>query len=798
MSTWPDYTEIASLKDYIHRIGAEAKNFRRFEITARVAGGYSAYKGTIFIDDKGKITIRGIKDAEEKTKIEPTEAEAAAIIEEYAALKAKGVKQPRAIEAGTNVVEAQRLALGVEDENWFVIVGSDRTKAIMCQQRWFPEKKDGESAYMPWTYFSDGVWRSMEPDNEDGLPLWKPYKYFKKNEEKQFSTIIMLHEGAKAARYCDWMCRCDDDDAREALAAHPWGSELRNYEHWGWIGGALNPRRVNWGELKNNKLNISKIVMVCDNDKVGASAAGPVARALKGQKLYVVYFDEGDDFLWPIGFDLADPWPKNEYFWNERGSYIGPSLNALMFPAIWATERVPTPPAEGKVGRPKNPVYKISPQFEEQWGYVGELNLFVSRSHRNRWYFDIQFNRSHKRFSDVDNIAELAPDNDAMCAHGVTYLPGDPRFKVREDATCYINTWTPGHVRANNNDPQPFIDYMKNLIPDDSDRINLMKYVATLIAKPQIRMMFGVLLYSQTQGIGKSTLMEKILTPIIGEHNVSSPSEASMAEASFNSWRSKKRLVLCHEIYSGHSRMVYNRLNSVITEIDFEANDKHIKQYSAKSWAHVIASSNSSQALNIPQEDRRWFIPKVTEEKKKPDYWRYFNIWLVSGGLGAIITWAENFVETEGCFQPYDEAPPSSLKNEMIENSKDDWQLIVGDLVDIIAEEVAQKGPLVILTKPLIDRLHDDMQEEITGRKFMPGKKQIAIEFFNQRKLSFKLVGMKKDHKGTRHKMFSIGCPNCKTFNTNDTDFLCEKCKELSPEDCTKRILSLAKQNRSM
>jgi len=55
------------------------------------------------------------------------------------------------------------------------------------------------------------------------------------------------------------------------------------------------------------------------------------------------------------------------------------------------------------------------------------------------------------------------------------------------------------------------------------DRIELMRWCATLIARPDIKMNYGVLLISETQGVGKSTLGEKILAPLIGKLNASFP-----------------------------------------------------------------------------------------------------------------------------------------------------------------------------------------------------------------------------------------------------------------------------------
>src|SRR4029077_20290530 len=64
---------------------------------------------------------------------------------------------------------------------------------IMVQERF--EDDDGKKQYIPWTYWGDGVWRSMEPTHR-GLAFWKPAK-------PRGKTWIMVHEGPKAASFVD-------------------------------------------------------------------------------------------------------------------------------------------------------------------------------------------------------------------------------------------------------------------------------------------------------------------------------------------------------------------------------------------------------------------------------------------------------------------------------------------------------------------------------------------------------------------------------------------------------------------
>ena len=92
-----------------------------------------------------------------------------------------------------------------------------------------------------------------------------------------------------------------------------------------------------------------------------------------------------------------------------------------------------------------------------------------------------------------------------------------------------------------------------------------MRWCATLIARPDIRMQYGVLLISETQGVGKGTLGEKILLPLVGKHNVVVPSE-KVVTGKFTGWVAHKRLAVVHEIYAGYSSKAYDELKSIITD----------------------------------------------------------------------------------------------------------------------------------------------------------------------------------------------------------------------------------------
>jgi hypothetical protein len=303
------YRTIPALAAYIDRVGAEQRNFRRFVITQE-RGGYRAELAVIKIGEGGTIAVKG-------EEFQPTEEEAAAIKEAFV-----GLVFPKSIPASMVSVKELRLRVGATDEDWFVLLDDARKAVSMCQQR---IEKNDKKEYLPWTYWSDAEWRRMEPDG-GLLPLWKPMK--------KRHTIIMLHEGAKAARYCDWLCYSDEEEAKAARAIHPWAAELAGYDHWGWIGGAPNPQRTDWSEIL--RAGPSEIVVVADNDANGKRAISGVSFHLQiiDAPVLAIRFDDG----FPPGFDLADPFPEKMWL---NGRYRGPHLADCCVGATWATKVIP-------------------------------------------------------------------------------------------------------------------------------------------------------------------------------------------------------------------------------------------------------------------------------------------------------------------------------------------------------------------------------------------------------------------------------------------------------------------------
>jgi hypothetical protein len=660
-----DYRSIPALRSYIDRIGAEQLNFRRFMVKEH-KGNYYTERAIIRLLPDGSI--------EAPDEYAPTENERTAI-----AAALHNVKWPRPIETEAASLAALERKVG-DKAHLSVFWDITRTKIIMAQQR---VEKDGGKYYLPWTYFDDAKWRCMEPEGQ--LPFWKPPLSSRRDR-------IMVHEGAKAAAYIDALINnpLKSDEAKK----HPWIDVLRMYEHWGMIGGALAPHRTDYGELR--KAQPVEVVYICDNDAPG-KAVPKVFSRLYGGKMKTVRFDS----RWRESWDMADPIP--EKMWNgER--YIGPGLRELTQPTTWATEYVPNP-AGGR------PIPVLRRPFAEEWSHSVRPEVMIHCDFPNQIWTPNEFNNKVAPFSAVDDLARLMRRDDASKSCVIKYDPSKKPGMYEDGDGRFINTHCPSTIRAEKGDASIWEEFIIHLIPDEKERIELIRWCATHVCRPEIKMAYALLLISEMQGVGKTTLGEKILAPLSGADNVSFPSEHEITDSGFNYWASHKRLAIVNEIYSGQSKKAYNRLKSVITDRTITVSKKFMANYEIENWLHIIACSNSPRAIRLSDDDRRWFVPHVTDDKKDWEWWSRINTWLAEeGGLGKIKHWLGEWLKVNEPVMPGATAPWTHAKLGLIEEGYSPGQTLVADALDAIRAGMNGED-VMILDVHLVDLIRDRIWE---------------------------------------------------------------------------------------
>lgn len=641
--------EIPAVAAYLKRIGAEPRSLR----TAVVKESRGQYWEDIAI-----ITLNTDGTVKAPDLYAPTEKEKLAI-----ELDCQSAVWPqmRTLDRLRDLPEEVEKA---KEKDVFIFRNMN-DEIIMLQLRM---ERKGEKSYIPYTYWDDGLWRKMEP--EGPLPLWGM-------EQLKNNATVFIHEGAKAARAMREMVEAATPEMKAMLADHPWGDELSHAAHLGWIGGALSPYRTDWSILQ--KAGVKRAYIVSDNDAPGVSAVPAISFHLRIPTFHVQFTSE-----WPTSFDLADPFPKGMFKKVEGHKYyVGPSFRSCLHPATWATDQIPNP--KGK------PTTVLRKNFKDMWSYVEEADLFVCIEMPEIIRSEQIMNKMLAAFSHTNQTSQLIVKAYTGRSTKLCYRPDIKGKVVTDTTTSAINLHTPSHIKPIAGNPEPFLKFMEYMFPNPEERGEVLRWTATLIARPEIRMEYGLLLVSERQGVGKTTLGSSILAPLVGTQNVGYPTESQIVQSEFNGWLANKRLCVVNEIYSGHSWKAYNKLKSAITDREIEVNEKYQRSYTIENWCHVFACSNSMRALRIEEDDRRWFYPEVTEDKWPREKFEDFHNWLKSGGLNIIRYWAENFREYVQKGQP---APMTERKKELIVASRTEGQQEAAEL----AEALNRRGEPVVLT----------------------------------------------------------------------------------------------------
>lgn len=660
--------EVPAIAKYLSRIGAEPRSLRAAVVQER-NGQYWSDTAIIHFQPSGKIDAPPL--------FAPTDQERKEIEVAWESIEWPSIRTLPSLHGVVLPDELQKVK--PEDMFEFRNLNGD---IVMLQARIV---RKGERSYIPWTFWSDNEWRKMEPEGR--LPLWGT------EQLKEHSTVF-IHEGAKAAREMRDMVTAASPEMKKKLAAHPWGEELSSAAHIGWVGGALSPHRTDWSVLA--KAGIKRAYIVSDNDAPGVSAVPNISFNLRIPTFHLQFTSE-----WPASFDLGDEFPAKFFRNIENGRYyVGPSFQSCLHPATWATDQIPNP--KGK------PTTVLRKNFKEMWAYVEEADMFVCIEMPEIVRTESIMNKMLSGFSHSSETSKLIVKSYNGRSTKLCYRPDIKGRIVTDTTTSAINLHTPTRIKPVAGSIQPFLDYATYMFPNETERKEVLRWVATVIGQPATRIEYGLLLVSERQGVGKTTMGASIIAPLVGMQNCSFPTESLIVQSEFNGWLANKKFILVNEIYSGHSWKAYQRLKSAITDREIEVNEKFQRSYVIENWAQIMACSNSMRALKMEEDDRRWFYPEVTEEKWPREKFVAFHQWLSSGGLGMILHWAQNFPDHILPGQP---APMTERKKELIVSSRTEGQQEAAELAGAMNRD---EQPVVLAMKEVVEWVRQSVQ----GRLF--------------------------------------------------------------------------------
>lgn len=230
-------------------------------------------------------------------------------------------------------------------------------------------------------------------------------------------------------------------------------------------------------------------------------------------------------------------------------------------------------------------------------------------------------------------------------ARGTCFKPELPTGVIIEDGGRQrVNTFVPIYVSRMVGDVTPFLNHMAKMLPDESDRLTLLAYMAACVQHQGVKFQWAPLVQG-VEGNGK-TLLALCVAEAIGARYVHWPLAADI-DNNFNSWLWGNIFYAVDEIFIEDSRThVLETLKPMITANrgGIQITAKGVDQQTADICGNFIFLTNHRNAIHLKPNERR-VAPFFTAQQRKEDlrrdgmdeaYFRKLFEWFEDGGYAKV------------------------------------------------------------------------------------------------------------------------------------------------------------------
>lgn len=272
----------------------------------------------------------------------------------------------------------------------------------------------------------------------------------------------------------------------------------------------------------------------------------------------------------------------------------------------------------------------------------------------------------------------------------IVFEPGMPKRyrKNTEDEFDSLNMWNPLKLAPKKGSVTPWLDLL-HFIFQRKDNVDwFLQWLAFPLQrmadrkKPE-KQLQGVFVHSVTQGVGKNFVVEPFMREIYGDfyHKIT----AKSLEGDFNAWLQNKQFIFGEEIFMSVKKdreSAMGELNALITSDTVDINMKFAPFQTQSNYTQMYLTSNHSNALALPQDDRRINVVHAPEQQRPRKFYEQLDKWAKDEGSAKILYYLLNRVSLDG-YHPRGNAPITEDKKEVIEHSMDNptyqVQALLGD-----------------------------------------------------------------------------------------------------------------------
>ena len=209
-------------------------------------------------------------------------------------------------------------------------------------------------------------------------------------------------------------------------------------------------------------------------------------------------------------------------------------------------------------------------------------------------------------------------------------------------------------------------------------------WLAVGLKNPGTKMHSAVIMWSHTEGNGKSTigqLMRKLYAPYSGTVT------SSMLNSSYNSFIQNRLFISSDELTGAdvdnvkEVKTYMDILKNLITQDVVTINEKYMKPRDISDYCNYYFTSNNINMVAINNASRRFFVVHANEAVMPQEfYMQFYNECMSEKGLSEIMAYLQSY-EVENSVIANAPAMVTKAKLEMIENSKTTFQQWLDDMM---------------------------------------------------------------------------------------------------------------------
>ena len=342
----------------------------------------------------------------------------------------------------------------------------------------------------------------------------------------------------------------------------------------------------------------------------------------------------------------------------------------------------------------------------------------------------------------------------------LAYDPGGPVVSMRDNQQI-VNSYTEPTWEETTVDPVIFLDHMDFLLPVATQRETVLDWLAHKIQNPGMRSFAVLMIAENSYGTGRSWISSMLRKTLQG--NVETASLAQLigqgttGEQNYNDWGAECLFLCVEEARANLERAAFfNGYETFKERVDtrvlpLRVNPKYGKTRDDFMFFNALIFSNHSDAMNIPEGDRRLYVVENPKERRDYAYYDRLNSALDNDTEAARLYWWLKRRDLGG----FDHVYPAmtEAKAEMIDTSVskmdeiDNWVMehLEGDIVtrEQVRQTVKEAGRDLGFAGVEADpgnitgrlwKCFGRLRKGKNGARYMLGKEQIEVRAIRDKK----------------------------------------------------------------